>query len=400
MHQTMLLIVLLLLTGNTCILGQRDPIEVEYSRIFKNNVEKINANFSKILLGDLKPEENFIFSPINIYGALALVHLGATSTTKTELSNVLGLPVEDNKLNETHQNLGQFMYDIQHPRFESAQVNIANAIFVQQGLKLKDEYSKETVAYYNSETKEVKFNQTGSEATDTVNKWIAEATRQRIPKLFGDEIPKNTVILLTSALYFAGKWSKSFDTSDTETKPFNTGLKQIQVPTMRTNESVPYFDNKELKYQAVSVPYLYGEFSMLIVLPYREQSLKTLINSLEAGKLSEIIASLKPTYVNYEIPRMKFSFMRDINQYLEKLGIKQMFKNAELGKMTDLNNLRVSKVTHAAEIEVNEEGTVASAVTALQVTLTSLPLFTDSPIPFHADRPFLFSIYQIGRAHV
>lgn len=54
-------------------------------------------NFSKILVNDLKSEENFIFSPLTIYGGLALIHLGATGTTKIELSNALGLPVDDNK---------------------------------------------------------------------------------------------------------------------------------------------------------------------------------------------------------------------------------------------------------------------------------------------------------------
>ncbi|WP_442959079.1 hypothetical protein [Providencia sp. PROV052] len=46
---------------------------------------------------------------MNIYGALALVHLGATGTTKNELSNALGLPVEENKLAEAHDNLGKLL---------------------------------------------------------------------------------------------------------------------------------------------------------------------------------------------------------------------------------------------------------------------------------------------------
>ncbi len=72
-----------------------------------------------------------------------------------------------------------------------------------------------------------------------------------------------------------------------------------------------------------------------------------------------------------------------------------MFDKAELDKMAVFKkDVAVSKVTHAAEIEVNEEGTVASAVTAVQVVLTSLPYHPNPPIPFHADRPFLFSIYH------
>lgn len=390
----LLLILLSILAGNVCIFAQDAPSDSELTRNVKNSVHKLNVDFTKILLNEVKPEGNFIFSPLNIHGALALVHLGATGTTKSELSKVCGLPVEESKLSEAHQNLGKLLNDIQNATFDSAKVTIANGVFAQKGLQLKNEYSKATANYYKSEALQVDFAKPGSEATDTVNKWVADNTKNRITKLFKEEISKDTIILLASTLYFAGKWSKSFHKADTETKNFNTGAKVVQVPMMSINESVPYFDDKNSKFEAISIPYLYGDFSMLIILPYRDQSVKTLINSLTPEQLSAVINSLQNTYVNYQIPRLKFHWSQDINQHLAKLGVKQMFEKAELGNLVDLKNIAVSKVTHAAEIEVNEEGTVASAVTAIQMVLMSLPHYINPPVPFHADRPFLFSIYH------
>lgn len=383
---------LIFIAANICVFAQTNPKETEFSRNVQKSVNKMNLDFAKILLENLASEGNFIFSPLNIYGALALVHLGATGTTRNELSNALGLPAEENKLAEAHEKLGKLLTDIQTP--QSAKVSIANGIFTSKGLKLKDGYTKGTANYYKSQAQQVDFAKSGPEATNIVNKWVADKTYQRIPKLFSSEISKDTIILLASALYFAGKWSDQFYEFNTQTKNFHTGVKQIQVPTMSKNESVPYVSNKDLKFEAISIPYVYGEFSMLIILPNRDQSVKTLVNSLKSEQIAEIITSLKLTYVNYQIPRMKFRWSQDINEALVKLGVKQMFSSAELGNMVDLNNVQVSKVTHAAEIEVNEQGTVASAVTTIQLVPYSGKFYTSPPIPFHADRPFLFSIYH------
>ncbi|XP_065216679.1 leukocyte elastase inhibitor-like [Planococcus citri] len=389
-----LFIALILFTGNVCVFSQQEPVENEFSRNVKNSVNKLNVDFSKLVVNDLKPEGNFIFSPLNIYGALALVHLGATGTTKTELSKVLGLSDGEKTSAEGHENFGKLLNDIQNTTYNGTNVNIANGIFVQKGLKLKENYLKGTTKYYKSQSQQLDFAKGGPEATSAVNKWVSEKTNNRIQDLFKSELSKDTVILLASALYFAGKWADRFTESYTETKNFNTGLKLVKVPTMSNNESIPYVDNKDLKFEAISLPYLYQDFSMLIVLPHRNQPLKTLVNSLKPEQLPKIIESLKSTYVNYEIPRMKFRWSQDINEHLTKLGVKQMFDKAELGNMVDLKNVAVSKVSHVAEIEVNEEGTVASAVTAIQFVLTSLVTYSNPPLPFHADRPFLFSIYH------
>ncbi|XP_065219524.1 leukocyte elastase inhibitor-like [Planococcus citri] len=386
---------LICIAANICVFAQTNPKETEFSRNVQKSVNKMNLDFAKILLENLPSEGNFIFSPLNIYGALALVHLGATGTTRNELSNALGLPAEENKLAEAHEKLGKLLIDIQIR--QSAKVNIANQIFTSKGLKLKDGYTKGTVNYYYiSQAQRVDFAKSGPEATNIVNKWVADETYQRIPKLFSDEISKDTIILLASVLYFAGKWSDTFHEIHTQTKNFHTGLKQIPVPTMSKNESVPYVSNKDLKFEAISIPYVYGEFSMLIILPNRNQSVKTLVNSLKSEQISEVIKSLELTYVNYQIPRMKFRWSQDIKEALVKLGVKQMFSSAELGNMVDLNNTRVSKVTHAAEIEVHEKGTAASAATTIQrrLMMGKFYSYTSPPIPFYVDRPFLFSIYH------
>ena len=54
-------------------------------------------NFMTQLSSQSQQEENILVSPLSIYGALALLHLGAEKTTKDELSQVLGFRGSDNE---------------------------------------------------------------------------------------------------------------------------------------------------------------------------------------------------------------------------------------------------------------------------------------------------------------
>lgn len=42
------------------------------------------------------PPQNILFSPMNIYQALAVLHLASSGTTRHELAQIMGLP-QDNK---------------------------------------------------------------------------------------------------------------------------------------------------------------------------------------------------------------------------------------------------------------------------------------------------------------
>jgi serpin B len=57
--------------------------------------------------------------------------------------------------------------------------------------------------------------------------------------------------------------------------------------------------------------------------------------------------------------------------------------------------LFVSRVLHKAFVDVNEEGTEAAAVTAVEVGVTSAGPDDEEQIFFRADRPFLYAIREM-----
>lgn len=92
---------------------------------------------------------------------------------------------------------------------------------------------------------------------------------------------------------------------------------------------------------------------------------------------------------------MKLATEKDVNTHLMKLGIETAFANADLSNMTSCAELHLDRVTHATEIEVDENGTAASSVSASEVVIKGAFDFEEDNLPFvefHVSRSFMFFI--------
>ena len=100
--------------------------------------------------------------------------------------------------------------------------------------------------------------------------------------------------------------------------------------------------------------------------------------------------------INYKVPRMKFSWSHSIKDPLVEVGFRALFEKANLSNLVDTarGDFEVSDITHGAEIEVDEKGTKASAVTGVKVIGYMAPQVPRAPKPFVVDKPFLMMIYN------
>lgn len=165
---------------------------------------------------------------------------------------------------------------------------------------------------------------------------------------------------------------------------------------MTHKKDVPYSNNPSLQYEAINLKYYGNELSMFFVLPYANQTLKNLTQHLTADQLRSLINETTEDNMNvhYKIPQIKFKSQRKINDYLSSLGLKSLFEHPTLTNMMTNMDIKVSEVMHAAEIEVQEKGTIATAVTTLSFVPLSLPVPLSETIPFFLNRPFMFFIYH------
>ncbi|XP_065215770.1 alpha-1-antitrypsin-like [Planococcus citri] len=109
-----------------------------------------------------------------------------------------------------------------------------------------------------------------------------------------------------------------------------------------------------------------------------------------------LIADQTPSAnVDLKLPRMKFKWISDINHYLAQLGLRQVFTDqSQLSKMTGPIPIKITKVTHAAEIEVDENETKATAVTVIGMAFGCGPRIPKPRKQFHVNRPFVFYIHH------
>lgn len=373
----------------------------EIKQLIQQNVSSGIANFTVNLNRILSSaKKNIIFSPVNIYNAMALVFAGADGDTEDELAEVLGLPIPSeapNLTNVTHDVIGNVLKSVQASK--TVTVNVAAGIFVKNGLQQKAEYKEQLTTIYATEFTNVDF--ANSSTTELINNWVSNKTNGRIPKLFASPIAGDTELLLTTVLYFCGGWKHTFVERYTEIANFTVSESEILSVKMMSNlKTVPYYDNTPRGYQAMGLHYVGAEYTMFFILPTNDRTPQTL-NFTAADIHSIVNASLEnTTFVDYKVPKTKFSWNEDISNSIKELGAQRIFTNPDFSRMVEGNSLKVSRVHHAAEIEIDEYGTVASAATGVTFTRKANFMPWGETPKFVLDKPFSMFIYHHNTSSV
>jgi len=224
-----------------------------------------------------------------------------------------------------------------------------------------------------------------------INDWVSDQTKERIQNLIPQgAINSDTRLVLSNAIYFKATWLESFAESLTEDGVFY-GLsgEEIITPMMSlgSDASLPYYQGDG--FQAVELPYLGGQVSMLVLMPEQGQFF-SFEESLNVEMLDQIIGNLayQPIYLNF--PKFEFETEISLANILAEMGMPSAFSDtADFSGMTGTRDLFISDVFHKAFVSVDEEGTEAAAATAVLMALTSAPA---NPIRLVVDHPFLFLI--------
>ena len=232
-----------------------------------------------------------------------------------------------------------------------------------------------------------------------INDWVAEETEGKIKDLLPPGIiGESTRLVLTNAIYFNASWLWHFNPRDTEVRPFHlAGGGMVTVPMMTETTKEFYGYARGDGYQAVDLPYSWGELSMTILLP-DEGKLGEFEDSLDSETFDRIIAGVEIDYVTLTIPLCEFESEFSLDKTLAGMGMPDAFASgADFSGMTGSRDLWIRAVVHKAFVSVDEEGTEAAAATGV-VMLTSGP--SKDPIEVTVDRPFIFLIRDIGTGTV
>jgi serpin B len=129
-----------------------------------------------------------------------------------------------------------------------------------------------------------------------------------------------------------------------------------------------------------------------VILPNEGHMTDEVVATMTPENWDMWIAALTGKNVDLWFPKFKFSYKNLLNDELSDLGMGIAFSDwADFSGINGIGGLRISRVLHKTFVEVNEEGTEAAAVTAVEVELTSVGPGNTLKI----DKPFLFAIREV-----
>jgi serpin B len=271
-------------------------------------------------------------------------------------------------------------------------LNIANSLWGQAGFELKTQFLDTLARYFGAGMYTVDFERAPEAARVAVNEWVADETEDKIKDLIPEgAVNELTRLILANAIYFNGSWMYPFTENATSQEDFTLlDCSKTTVDMMKMNGTgLSYMDGND--FQAVSLPYLSTDFSMLVLVP-DEGQFTAFESTLDANSLLTIIGQMQSNQVALQMPKFDFEMATNANDALAELGMGEIFDPdaADFSGITEEDQLYVTSVLHKATITVDESGTEAAAATAVIMGIKSA--MPEEPISLVIDRPFLFLI--------
>jgi len=325
-------------------------------------------------------DENVLISPLSVLLALYMTANGADGQTKDQMFKVLG---ED--LNEYLK-----VYQESLPQGKMYKLNIANGIWFKDAetLAVQEEFLKANRDYFDAALYKAPFDEV---TCREINNWVKENTDGMIDGIL-DEIDPNAVLYLINALSFDAKWMKPYTTHSVhEDRTFTKEDGTEQKTTLMYSEESTYLEDEKatglIKY------YDNCKYAFVGLLPKEGVTVAEYLEWLTAEQLQETLENAKRTTVMAAIPKFETEYDILLNDVLAQMGMPDAFSklDADFSKMAQsaVGNIYINRVLHKTFISVDEYGTKAGAVTAVEMNTESAPM---EMYQVYLNRPFVYML--------
>uniref|UniRef100_A0A1I8JTD6 Serpin domain-containing protein n=2 Tax=Anopheles arabiensis TaxID=7173 RepID=A0A1I8JTD6_ANOAR len=333
---------------------------------------------------------NYIISPIMVQSLLSYLFDGASNATRLEMESVLQL-----NMNDLHDIERALTPQADQEPITKNKLDSASQIFKSTTFELLPAF-RDSLKSNHVPLSEMDFSNPRL-ASETINNWAREKTRQRIQEVVDEKsIDPQTKLFLMNALYFNGTWLNKFP--KTERGAFYVSGQ----PPVRSSVNMMFL-TKELRngntrsddsahgMTWIELPYDGDRMSMILFLPNEQFQLDRELRRFTAQDLLTILTEIEqdePSKVKLQLPEFKAETTVSLVEPLKKLGVASIFGDNKPFDQLSNDNVKVSDVKQKSFLTVNPHGTVAASVT----TATVIPLSITHTLDFKADQPFALII--------
>lgn len=378
-----------------------DASQAEWARLVGGNSAFAFDLYHALVRDPENGGQNVFLSPYSISTALAMTYAGARGRTAEEMKTTLRFDLPSERLHVSFNYLALQIAargQAAGPEGQPFRLRVANSLWGQTETPFRPDFLDLLKVHYGAGMQLVDFRREAEASRLAINKWVSDATEERIKDLIPPRaIDTMTRLVLANAIYFKADWKHRFPEHQTRPDSFHTlAGGTVNVEMMSQEKSLRYGEGPH--YQAVELPYVGDEVSMVLLLPGEGRFLD-FEASLSGEKWKAIVQGLVEQRIHLSLPKFRYEPTESfsLRAALTRLGMRDAFdpERADFTGIADIpERLYIQDGFHKGFIAVDEDGTEAAAATGVIIGVTSAP---PPPVAFmRVDRPFILAIRDVA----
>ena len=354
---------------------------------------------SKLLTHYLKedPATTAMASPLSLALVLAILADGATDASAQGYDALLGLSGQDRDRAWSAIQSSLNRYDGELKGFDPDKVpdkpliHLANHVLIadKKDFKVKQAYLDAVLRWFSAEIEQVGVDS----MKENLDAWASRNTAGLIPNS-GIKVTQDTRLVVQNALLFAAQWDSPFTAESTHQEDFTlAGGKTVKADLMHDTRSIPHATGEG--WAAVRLHYASGgdgrdsDLALDVVLP----DAGTLPGAMDAGTWAEASKALdkaETREVGLTLPKLDLaSEPKELLDFLKEQGLKP----DGLDKIAP--ELGLTQVVQQVRLILDEEGTVAAALSEAAGEAMAAPGPQTEPITFTVDHPYVLRLRDL-----
>lgn len=366
----------------------RAMILAEAEKYDKTPVDGFMLRTVKEVLTSGNKGDNAVYSPVNVYIALAMLAEISDGDCRKEALSLLGY---DN-VEEMRENVRALWFS-SYSDDGAVVEKLAASLWMNEDVSYKKDVLETLAKYYFASSFSGRCGDPDYDAL--LHDWLNEQTGGQLKgQVENIKMSPETVLEMLTTIYFRAKWDTKFDKARNTEEIFHGFSGDAERTFMhRTDSHGTYYAGD--KFGAIKLELTNAGY-MWIFLPDEGAAPEDVLDSADLAKLltdpngypESKIKSLK---INISMPKFDVSSKLDLVGTLRGLGLTSCFAfdTADFSPLTDADAV-VTAINHCARVTADEEGVVATAFTEMAMCGAALP--PDEEMDFTVDRPFVFTI--------
>lgn len=225
----------------------------------------------------------------------------------------------------------------------------------------------------------------GEDAQAVLDAWVEEHTGGLVPRSALTPGP-DLRLALQDAVVLAARWEQPFLAELTGPHPFTLPSgEQVDVDMMATGGPRETTYAEVQGWQAVRLPYIGGRLAADVLLP-PAQSSPTALSPAVLAELRTALDAQESRLILLQMPVVHARSSLDLMPFLAEQAPSAL--EGGFGGITD-EPLLISQLAQQGVLNIDEEGTLAAAVTEMGMAGSAEP---DPPVVLTVDRPYLVRI--------